>query len=144
MKIHCSIFTPLYRNTIKVTKGDIYPLDVNNKIAHLLTEMIINIMPQNITKINIIRNFNRIANNALTIRKLPHVSSETLLVVRINHYALIMFIVTLVIILTLCIIIIRKKRIRMYNPELPKDQSSNNQIENCACNMGVIGPPCLN
>lgn len=98
---------------------DIITRDEKNKTLPLLAEMLMDVVPQNITGIYAIKDFIKLAKKAISGR-LPRISSEPLLV--INTYYIILTIVFIFLFrCTLCIIAIRKKHIKMYNPDIPDD-----------------------
>jgi hypothetical protein len=88
---------------------DIIPRDEKNETLPLLAEMLKDVVPQNITGMYAIKDFIKLAKMAIEIGRLPRVSSESLLVIK-----------TYYIILT---IVLRKKHIKMYNPDIPDDQT---------------------
>jgi len=96
-----------------------------------LEESVKNVIPQNITNNSYIKDLNHLANIASDISKLPHVSSEPLLILRITFYVITIYVFFIFFAIAISIIIykLRFNRIKSYNPEIPDDKSSGNQVE---------------
>lgn len=114
-----SIFIPLHQN-IQEENTDIIPRDEKNELLPLLAKRLIDVVPQNISGIDAIKDFIKLAQKAIEIGRLPRVSSEPLLNTKIN-YIILTIVLTFMFICISCIIIIRKTSVRMYNPDIPND-----------------------
>jgi len=116
---------------VKNTQFDIIPENYNNNLLTFLEESVKNVLPQNITNIIIIKDLNHLAKIAYDISKLSHVSSEPLLILRIEFYVVIIYVFSIFFAITISIIIykLRINRIKSYNPEIPDSTSNGSQMD---------------
>jgi len=96
-----------------------------------LEESVRNVLPQNITNNILIKDLNHLAKIASAIIKVPHVSSEPLLILRIEFYVIIIYVFSIFFAMSISIIIykLRINRIKSYNPEIPDSKSSGSQVD---------------
>lgn len=113
------------------SQHDIIPNNNKDNLMKLLEESVKNVLPQNVTSNILIKDLNHLANIASDIGKLPHVSSEPLLILRIEFYVIIIYVFSVFFAITFSIIIykLRINRIKTYNPEIPDNKSSISQVE---------------
>ncbi|XP_060848447.1 uncharacterized protein LOC132927889 [Rhopalosiphum padi] len=116
---------------IKNTLHDIIPDYKKNNLMKLLEESVKNVLPQNITDNILSKDLNHLVNIASDISKLPHVSSEPLLILRIEFYVITIYVFAIFFAMTISIIIykLRINRIKTYNPEIPDSKSSISQVD---------------
>jgi len=116
---------------IKNTQYDIIPDNNKNNLMKYLEESVENVLPQNVTSNIPIKDLIHLANIASDISKLPHVSSEPLLILRIEFYVIIIYVFSIFFAITISIIIYKSRinRIKTYNPEIPDSKSSSSQVE---------------
>lgn len=122
-----SIFTPINKVNRHI-QLDIVPETSRNFLLPLLTDILKGIKPQNFTNISFIKDLNNLANKAMEIKKLPQVSSETMLELRIQYYVICILIVLAIIILSFCIVILKIKNTfmcftKIYKPDIPVAQT---------------------
>jgi hypothetical protein len=101
---------------------DIISRDEINETLPLLAEMLKDVVPQNITGMYAIKDFIKLAKMAIEIGRLPRVSSESLLVIK-TYYIILTIVLIFMFTSIICIIILRKKHIKMYNPDISDDQT---------------------
>jgi len=102
---------------------DVIPENSDDNYLLKLLDIVKLIIPQNITDTLLIHNLNQLADKAIEIGKLPHVSLNTLLIFRIEFYVINLYVFCFIIIIVLLIIIIklRKKFVKLYKPEIPDE-----------------------
>lgn len=108
------------------TKLDIIPENYEENPLTKIFEIAKSIIPQNITDTLLNNNLNQLANKAIEIGKLPHVSPESMLVFRIEFYVIFIYVFcfTMIIIFSIIIIRIRKNYVKVYKPEIPDELSN--------------------
>ncbi|KAE9521285.1 hypothetical protein AGLY_018304 [Aphis glycines] len=108
--------------------SDIIPENSRNELLHALSDRVTTIIPQNLPNKILIRNLNQLTNNAVELNELSHTLAEPFLIFNIKVYIIIViFIMLTLTILTTSILSfrLRKKVIKIYNPEIPEAEQSN-------------------
>jgi len=109
---------------------DLIPSGQMDNIMYTLSKVLDNLIPQNITNRNLFKTFDSVARHAIGIDNLRHKGSELYLVVKPEIHFVIIY-VFMVSFIILIIVILRKKKVKLYEPELSEIQTEqDNKSEN--------------
>jgi len=97
----------------------------------MLTEMFSSVVPQNLTNVKILNDFNSLTQKTIKLGKLKIKHVEPLLIFKVEFHITVLYLTIAfsVLIISAIVIKFRNKVVKMYSPKVPDNLSNNDQHE---------------
>lgn len=127
-----SILLPMRSNSNNNVNLDLVPENLSDNPLSFLEETLKFVIPQNFTNVKAVKDFVDLARKILNVNELVHKDANSILILQVEFNIIMLYSLVCIIIIIISILILRikKKIIKIYEPELADNVSGNSSDEN--------------